>query len=57
MGDKIHPHLADVTDIRFTWFVGVAAFLAERRAPCEHDWQKTDNWLIDLCQKCGAKRA
>lgn len=24
---------------------------------CEHDWQKTDNWLIDRCSKCGEERA
>lgn len=24
---------------------------------CEHDWQKTENWLIDKCATCGEERA
>lgn len=34
-----------------------ALALHEQRKACEHDWQKTDNWLIDRCSKCGEERA
>lgn len=24
---------------------------------CDHDWQPTENWLIDRCANCGEERA
>ncbi len=34
-----------------------AAELKRKQMSCDHDWQKTDNWLIDRCAKCGEERA
>lgn len=44
--------------LRSKWIVNVQRIqVGEVKARCDHEWAKTDNWLIDRCTKCGEERA
>ena len=54
---RIGAREKEKTDRLASSYTHGALEFARRLKPCDHDWQSTENWLIDRCSKCGEERA